>query len=159
VNQRFEAQYNTKKAGAGKSTGVKANTKFMIQSRMGGGRVMYVAEHMGGGQYRMKIRQAKYDNREFFYYNSASGVLESALNRGYGIAVQKGKNNRGALLVLRPKDKTNTQVWSYKRNSYHNWSPFSNKGLCMDVAGNSNKDGATVHMWSCHNGANQRFEA
>ena len=94
---------------------------------------MYVAEHMGGGQYRMKIRQAKYDNREFFYYNSASGVLESALNRGYGIAVQKGKNNRGALLVLRPKDKSNTQVWSYKRNSYHNWSPFSNKGLCIDV--------------------------
>jgi len=51
-----------------------------------------------------------------------------------------------------------SQKWDYKPKAYHNWSPFSNKGLCIDVSGGQNRDGQTVILWSCHNGANQRFE-
>ena len=28
----------------------------------------------------------------------------------------------------------------------------------MDVAGGRNADNSRIHMWSCHNGLNQRFE-
>jgi hypothetical protein len=48
--------------------------------------------------------------------------------------------------------------WNYKRGHYHNWSPVSNRGLCMDVYWGKNRDGQRVIAWSCHNGWNQRFE-
>lgn len=42
---------------------------------------------------------------------------------------------------------------------YHNWSPFSNDGLCIDVWYGRDTDNQRLVLWSCHNGINQRFEA
>ena len=75
------------------------------------------------------------------------------------LGVEKGKNQRGAKLVVRKLEDTNEEKFAYTPGQFHNWSPFSNKGLCIDVSGAQNKDGADVIFWQCHNGDNQRFEA
>lgn len=156
-NQRFEANYNTKKP-MFISTGIIRDKPFMIRSRMHGNRVLFFDKPISKGQYGIAIRTAHYDKREIFIFDAKTGHLRNAAYRNWVLAVQQGRNNRGARLVLRKALHDPSQKWKYRRNRYHNWSPFSNSVICMDVAGAKNRDGQAVMMWSCHNGANQRFE-
>jgi hypothetical protein len=127
---------------------------------MPGGRVMFYGRNIGGGQYEMGIHKAEYNYREIFIFDQKSGLIRNAKYRNWVIGVQKGRNNRGARLVLRQAGRHSDQAMAhrYQPNRFHNWSPLSNTNLCWDVAGARNADGAYIHLWTYHRGANQRFE-
>lgn len=64
------------------------------------------------------------------------------------------------MVARKALDRDPSQKWKYNpdKGAAHNWNPFSNANLAMDV-GWGNKDGSGVHMWTNHNGQNQRFDA
>lgn len=131
----------------------------MIQSKMRDGRVLYYNRHIGGGQYEIAIRKPQYDYREIWVFDAKTGHIRNYRHRGWALAVEKGKDARGARIVMRRAEWSADMKWKYQSGRPHNWIPFSNGGLCMDVAGGRNADGQRVIVWSHHNGANQKFEA
>jgi hypothetical protein len=156
-NQRFEVNYSVVRP-IFKSTHLKPNVPFMIHSRMAGGRVLFKMNHIGGGQFAVGIREPKYNSDEIFVFNPRTGHVQLRGHRNLALAVQRGQNNRGTALVLRAMESKPDQKWKYTPNHFHNWSPFSNSGLCVDVFYGKNVDNQKVILWSCHNGANQRFD-
>jgi hypothetical protein len=104
------------------------------------------------------IRKPRYTHHELFTFDQKTGHIRLASSPSWVLSVQRGVNRRGAHLVLRQAQNSSTQKWRYNPKRYHNWSPFSNFGLCMDVAAGRDVDAQHVIVWSCHNGANQRFE-
>jgi hypothetical protein len=131
---------------------------------MSGERVLYTKNflHKGRQEISIGIRKPLYDHNEIFMFDGSTGEVYLRKYRNLILAVQTGRNNRGAHLVVvnrRFRNGANDSKWWYRPAQFHNWSPFSNKGLCMDVSGGRDVDGQDVIMWSCHNGANQRFDA
>jgi len=59
ANQRFEVDYNIQKKLV-KSTNLQPNKPFFIQSRMSGGRVLYLAEKLDKDQHQIKIRKPQH---------------------------------------------------------------------------------------------------
>ena len=158
ANQRFEVNYNTKKP-LFISSGLPKNRAFMIKSKMRDGRVLYFNRHIGGGQYDVSIRKPQYDDREIWIFDEKTGHIRNYKHRGFALGVEKGKDARGALVVMRRAEWSADMKWKYQSGRPHNWIPFSNGGLCLDVAGGRNVDGQRVIVWSHHNGDNQKFEA
>jgi len=83
----------------------------------------------------MAIRKPRYSKEEIYFFDPKSGYIRNYQDKNFILSVQKGQNNRGAKLVLRSASGTDDQKWQYSPGQYHNWSPFSNKGLCIDVSG------------------------
>lgn len=159
VNQRFEVRYASDfKKKIVKSTGLRPWAPFMIRSRGAGKRVLYWGRNIGGNQYEMAIRTAKYTKEEIYYFDPKTGHIKNFKDRAWAIGIQNGRSARGSRLVLQRVRDDNSQKWDYRSNQYHNWNPFSNNRLTIDVA-HGDKDGSIVHMWTHHNGWNQRFEA
>jgi hypothetical protein len=157
-NQRWEADYNVRRP-VYRSTGITADRPFFIRSRMGAGRVIYMTNHqITRGQFATAIRAPKYSVEEIFVFDKKSGHIRLNGRRDLVLAVQQGKNQRGARLVLRKQTHASDQAFQYQHNGHHNWTPLSNKGLCIDAA-QGDREGSVVHMWTHHNGWNQRFEA
>jgi hypothetical protein len=94
-NQKFTVSYSVTKP-IYKSTNIRPNKPFMIQSKMHAGRVLYWANHLGGGQYLMRIRKPQYTKHEIYYFDPVSGHIRNLAEKNWVIAVQKGNNNRGA---------------------------------------------------------------
>jgi hypothetical protein len=108
-NQRFDVQYKK----ATKSTGIRTNKKFQIRSV--GGRVLYVDRHVGGGQYQMKIRTPRFDNKEFFVYDARSGHIRWAANRRYALAPMRNRALKGAYMCVRIAKNTPLQKFAVGR--------------------------------------------
>lgn len=127
---------------------------------MNGGRVLFwdTKKTYGKFEYGVSIRKPYYVKEEVFIYDDKTGHIRNAANKNYVLAVQQGHNSRGAKLVMRKAQHDPSQKWRYSPGKYRNWSPFSNSGLCMDVAGGRDADNQFVHLWSCHHGQNQRFD-
>lgn len=102
----FEATYKVTKP-IYKSTHLKVGKDFMIQSRMGGNRVLFWGNHIGGGQYQMRIRKPQYNKHELFFFDPTTGHIRSRLNRNFVVAVEKNKKARGAKLVIRRAEENN----------------------------------------------------
>lgn len=64
------------------------------------------------------------------------------------------------MVARKAEHKDPSQKWKYNtnKNAAHNWNPFSSDKLTMDI-GQGDRDGSIVHMWTYHNGWNQRFDA
>lgn len=93
-------------------------------------------------------------------FDPVTGHVRSQWNRKFALSVQQGKGFRGRL-VVRPAKHDANQKWKYNpdKRAAHNWVPFSNPKITIDVAGAHNRNGAWVHLWTHHNGANQRWDA
>lgn len=150
-NQRFEVSYSVTRP-VYKSTNLKPGQPFFIRSVMGGNRVLFFDNGIAGNQYQIKLRTPKYDEREIWVFDPNTGHIRNNKHRAWALGVQNGNNNRGAKLVLRLAVKDPSVKWNYSPKGYHNWTPFSNKGLAIDVAHGRNADGAWLHMWTHHNG-------
>jgi len=151
-NQRFEVQYRQLR----KSTGIKTKKRFQIRSV--GGRVLYVDRHVGGGQYQVKIRSPRFDNKEFFIFDARSGHIRWASNRRYALAPMRNRAIKGAYMCVRIAKNTPLQKFAVgKSNARHNFQSISNRRMCMDIWWGKNRDGNPVGMYNCHNGWNQKW--
>jgi hypothetical protein len=101
---------------------------------MKGRRVLYWGRDLGGKQFEVRTRVPEYTANEMFFYDNKFGYIRSWKSRNFVLSVQRGRNNRGARLVLRDAANSNDQKWMYKPGQAHNLVPFSNQGLCIDAA-------------------------
>jgi len=71
----------------------------MIKSNMADGRVLFWTVHIGGGQWGMAIRKPHYSKEEIWYYDPKTGHIRNQKDKEWVIAVENGKDSRGAKLV------------------------------------------------------------
>lgn len=132
--------------------------KFRIRTKMSGGRAITVTEHIGGHQYRLRIR--KYfpaDDKQSFFFDRRSKTIRSWTKKNYAISNQRGQFLRlNKAIVIRqyvPGDAT--QRIYYFGGSNKNLR--NGGGHCLDVHGKSNSENRHLIFSSCHNGANQAW--
>lgn len=136
---------------------------FYIRSAMSGGKNLYEAEHIGGNQYRMRIRNFnviqyrrnwRLAEKGWFTFDSRTRTIRSWTRRNFVLCNQAGQGfNIGQAAVVR--------VWRsevYQRIRVYGGSRRNIRndgGKCLDVHGGHNHNGRHVIFWNCHNGANQ----
>lgn len=133
------------------------NTRFQIKSSMKEHRALFRHEHIGGNQYRLRIRDNNPECiKQWFIFNKRTRTIRSADNRRLVISNQQGYRYRiGVAAVMR--------YWRsevYQRIAYYSGSRRNlrnNGGKCLDVYGNSNTDYRHTTFWNCHNGLNQAW--
>lgn len=120
-------------------------------------RALYWEEHIGGNQYRLRIRnnQPK-NNRQWFVFNRRSRTIRAWANRGYVISNQQGYAFRiGVAATVRPYKNEIYQKSAFYGGSRRN---IRNNGQkCLDVHGGVNRHRRHVIFWNCHNGLNQAW--
>ena len=69
---------------------------------MSGNRVLFYNEALKGGVYRLRIRKARGDSREWWIYHPQTKSIRLFSSRGYAISNEHGQGlNRGRKLVMR----------------------------------------------------------
>jgi len=65
--------------------------KFQIRSRMKGNKALFWKEHIGGGQYRLRIQAHDPENkRQWWFFDSRTRTVRPLLRRDYALANQRG---------------------------------------------------------------------
>jgi hypothetical protein len=134
------------------------NQRFQIRTKMTGGRAVTITEHIGGHQYRLRIKTYfPADIKQWFYFDRRTGTIRSQWRRNYAISNQRGQFQRlnRAVVVRQYVVNDMTQRLFYFRGSNRNLR--NNGGHCMDVHGNHNHENRHIIFSSCHNGANQAW--
>jgi hypothetical protein len=130
---------------------------FQIKSAMKGRRALKMHEHIGGGQFRLRIQNnnAK-DNKQWFVFDWRSKTIRASSNRKLVLANQKGTGFRiGVAATVRPYLNSYYQRSHWFGGSRRNIR--NNGGKCLDVHGGSNTHMRHVIFWNCHNGLNQSW--
>ena len=71
---------------------VATGTKFQIKSKMAENRALFIAEDIGGAQYRLRIRDNHPgDNKQWFFFDSRTNTIRSWIQKDLVLANQKGK--------------------------------------------------------------------
>jgi len=154
-NQKWSIAY---KPGNPTNTGFKNNKRIRIRSKMTGGRVVTVMNHIGKNQYRTVIQTpVKNNNKQVWYLDSSKGSLRSAWHGSYFLSIEFGNNQRGRRVVARrwAKGSDNTQRFMFRNRRLGSIMSYQNKRLCIDVKGGRNQRNGEVIIWSCHKGRNQ----
>jgi hypothetical protein len=133
----------------------KDGVRFQIKSRMSGNRALFFHEHIGGNQFRLRIRNNMPGNgKQWFIFDSRTRTIRAAERRKFVIANQKGYAYRiGVAATIRPWIGEIYQKIAFYGGSVRNIR--NNGGKCLDVHGGSNTHNRHVIFWNCHNGANQ----
>jgi len=134
---------------------LKDGQRFQVKSKMAGFRALFWNEHIGGGQYRLRIRndQCK-NNKQWFIFDRRSRTIRAWSSRTLAISNQSGKGFRiGVAAVVRSYKNEVYQRLSYYGGSRRNLRNVG--GKCLDVHGGVNKHNRHVIFWNCHNGLNQ----
>ena len=74
---------------------------------------MYFGRKIAGDQYEMAIRKPLYDDKEIFFFDEKSGHIRNFKHKNWVIGVEKGKDARGATVVLRREEWSPDQKWNY----------------------------------------------
>jgi hypothetical protein len=124
---------------------------------MASNRALFWHEHIGGHQYRLRIRDNNPENnKQWWTFDSRTKTLRAWAKRGWVLANQRGTNYRiGVAATIR----------RYENNQYvrHLWFGGSRRNIrnlgkkCLDVHGGSNTHYRHVIFWNCHNGLNQAW--
>jgi len=133
--------------------------KFQIKSRMSTNRALFVAEHIGSHQYRLRIQNNNpYDIKQWFVFDWRTRSIRSAANTRHAMSIQKnGKNWR----YFHYSAVTRKYTGSYLQKM--RWFEGSRRNIrdvnirCLDVHGNSNTHRRHVHWYKCHKGLNQAW--
>ena len=100
-NQQWSIVAPSKRFSA-KASGIKQNTKFQIVTKLAGNKVLFYNEHIGGGQYRLRIRAPKGDRREWWIYDFGTRSIRLAADKKFAISNQSGVGlSKGKALVMR----------------------------------------------------------
>jgi hypothetical protein len=125
---------------------------------MNGGRVLYVAEYSGKSEYRIRLRKAKNDWAEMFYFDARTGTVRLGRDRRFILSMQQGKLVNGMKLVVRPFRGGNEQRQKYVTGAFNNFHNYGTQSMCIDVAGFKDVDRAEVIFYKpCHKGKNQMW--
>jgi len=130
-------------------------TRFQIKSNMAGFRALFWNEHIGGGQYRLRIRNDSCkNNRQWFTFDKRSRTIRAYASRSMAISNQAGRGFRiGVAAVVRSYKNEVYQRVSFYGGSRRNLRNVA--GKCLDVHGGLNKNNRHTIFWNCHNGLNQ----
>jgi hypothetical protein len=131
--------------------------KFQIKSRMATNRALYWKEHIGGNQFRLRIRNDEpEDLNQWFLFDSRTRTIRSWNKRSHVISNQAGQGFRiGKAAVIRPWKGENFQKITFHSRKLR--SVMNNNGKCLDVWGGKNVDTQHTTWWNCHNGMNQAW--
>jgi len=129
--------------------------KFQIRSRMAQRRALFWHEHIGGHQFRLRIRDNNPENiRQWFVFDSRTRTIRAWGRRSHVISNQMGVGFRiGHSAVVR--------IWrgeNYQRIQWHDTARRTirnNGGKCLDVHGGADHNNRMTTWWNCHNGLNQ----
>jgi hypothetical protein len=117
-------------------------------------RALYWAEHIGGSQFRLRIRnnQPK-ENKQWFVFDRRSRTIRTFSRRNYAVSNQRGYGFRiGVAAVARQYKNEVHQRLSFYGGSRRNLRNVAQK--CLDVHGGANRHRRHVIFWNCHNGLN-----
>jgi hypothetical protein len=131
--------------------------KFQIKSMMKENRALFYSEHIGGNQYRLRIRDNNpEDDKQWFVFDRRTHTIRASAQRNLALSNQQGQQYRvDVAAVMRPWRKEPFQRISYYSGTRRN---IRNNGQkCLDVHGGSNTDNRHVIFWHCHNGLNQAW--
>jgi hypothetical protein len=77
--------------------------EFQIRSNMDSGRALIWREHIGGNQYRLRIRDnSPWDSKQWFIFDKRSRTIRPKDKRNYAISVQAGQGFKITNAVVRP---------------------------------------------------------
>ena len=75
-------------------------------------------------------------------------------NEGTGRCLTATGSSAGSAVVMRDCNRSGSQTFAFREDgSLYN----SSSRLCLDVANNGTGNGASLQLWTCHGGANQRW--
>jgi hypothetical protein len=136
---------------------LKDGIKFQIKSRMPTHRALFWHEHIGGNQFRLRIRDNMPDNlKQWFTFDSRSRTIRAYAKRTHALANQAGYRYRvGVAATVRP-----FKGEVYQRSLWYNGARRNIRNVgqkCLDVHGGSNTNNRHVIFWNCHNGLNQAW--
>jgi len=133
------------------------NVRFQIKSQMKYHRALFYKEHIGGQQYRLRIRDNNPENvKQWWIFNRRTRTIRAANNRNMVIANQAGQGYRiGVAATIRAYKKEVYQRAVFYGGARRNIRNMGQK--CLDVHGNSNTHNRHVTFWNCHNGLNQAW--
>lgn len=133
--------------------------KFQIKSRMSTNRALFVSEHIGSYQYRLRIQNNNpYDIKQWFLFDWRTRSIRSAANTRRAISIQIGGKNWNYFhyaAVVRKFTGSYLQKMRWFEGSRRNIRDVNIR--CLDVHGNSNTHRRHVHWYKCHNGLNQAW--
>jgi hypothetical protein len=132
--------------------------RFQIKSAMKGGRALFYHEHIGGHQWRLRIRNnAPWNLKQWFVFDWRTRTIRAQGNRRLAISIQYGQRDWN-------RNGYNAVVRYYRNNDQYQrlrWFGSTRRTIrdqgkrCLDVHGGSNTNNRHVIWWKCHNGANQ----
>jgi hypothetical protein len=125
---------------------------------MTGGRALFWSEHIGGNQFRLRIRNNNpADSKQWFVFDSRTHTIRAWSDRNKAISNQKGQGfNKGKAAVVRPFENEVYQRMAFYQGSRQNLKNNNNK--CIDVWGGANRNNQHITWWNCHNGLNQGWK-
>ena len=98
-NQKWTIAY---KPAVPKDTGFRSNKRIRIRSKMVGGRVVTVMNHIGRSQYGTALQTpVKGNNKQVWFLEASKGALRAAWHAGFYLSIEFGNNQRGKRVVAR----------------------------------------------------------
>jgi hypothetical protein len=132
---------------------------FQIRSRMKTNRALFWSEHIGGHQYRLRIRDTNPgNNKQWFIFDWRTRSIRPQANRKLAISIQNGGNNwfyYHYAAVVKPFKGEQLQKIRWFNGARQNIRDIGVR--CLDVHGNSNSNNRHVHWYKCHKGLNQSW--
>jgi hypothetical protein len=119
---------------------LKDGRRFQIKTRMRGHRALFWHEHIGGGQYRLRIHNNNSrNNRQWWIFDSRTKTIRAWADRQKVVCNQLGHAfHIGRIAVARQWKGEN-----YQRIQWHGGSRKNirnNGGKCLDVWGGKNNN-------------------
>jgi len=125
----------------------------MVQNR-----ALFWHEHIGGYQYRLRIRDNNpYNNKQWWRFDSRTKTIRSEARRNFALSGQRGQRfNHGANAVIRQWKGEVYQWAGYYGGSRRNIRNAG--GKCLDVYGGRNTHNMHCRWMNCHNGQYQGWK-
>ena len=119
-------------------------------------RVLFYNEHIGGSQYRLRIRNKRGDAREWWKYDAKRRTIHIANNRNRVISNEMNQGaEKGKRVVMAPyKNSVQSVFYDGRSQRIHNGR---DKRVCVDVWGGRDAENQHTTYWTCHNGKNQKW--
>jgi hypothetical protein len=134
-----------------------SGVKFQIKSRMPSNRALFSSEHIGGYQYRLRIRDNNPENvKQWWTFDDRTKTIRSWSKRNFALSNQRGYKYRiNVAATIRQWKNEYYQKAKWIGGKYRNIQNLGRK--CLDVHGGSNTHKRHVIFYNCHNGLNQQW--
>jgi phage terminase Nu1 subunit (DNA packaging protein) len=130
--------------------------KFQIKSRMRGKRALFYHEHIGGHQWRLRIRNNNPgEQKQWWVFDRRTRTIRAWADRSKCISNQRGYGFRThrPVVIRRYQNHADQKIAFY---GGHRRNIRNNANVCLDVAG-GDRHHAHTHWYPCHNGLNQAW--